>query len=140
MMNYDVLIVGAGPYGLSVAAHLLEHGMNIAIFGKPLQLWREHMPKGMLLRSHWWASSLSDPCKKYNIESYLKETSLPPVDPFPLEAFIDYGLHFQQHIVPQVDETFVSSIEKTGEYFILTLTNGCILSSRAVIMAIGLLY
>ena len=47
--QYDVVVMGAGPYGLSTAAHLQGHGLKVAIFGKPLQLWREHMPEGMLL-------------------------------------------------------------------------------------------
>src|SRR5437879_2183371 len=120
--TYDAVIVGAGPYGLSIAAHLLERGMDIAIFGKPLQLWRNHMPKGMLLRSPWWASSLSDPHKQYSIENYLKGTGQPTINPLPAEVFIDYGLQFQQHMVPQVDKTYVSSIESTGGSFILTLS------------------
>jgi len=49
----DVVVVGAGPYGLSTTAHLRERGLKVAIFGKPLKLWREHMPEGMLLRSYW---------------------------------------------------------------------------------------
>lgn len=138
--TYDAVIVGAGPYGLSIAAHLLERGMAIAIFGKPLQLWRDHMPKGMLLRSPWWASSLSDPHKKYRIENYLKEIGQPTINPLPAETFIDYGLQFQQHVVPQVDETYVSSIESTGGSFTLTMADGRIIYSQTVIMAIGLLY
>ncbi|HYU76883.1 MAG TPA: hypothetical protein VEL31_29800 [Ktedonobacteraceae bacterium] len=41
--QYDVVIVGAGPYGLSTAAYTLEKGLRTAIFGKPLNLWRKHM-------------------------------------------------------------------------------------------------
>ena len=54
---YDAVVVGAGPYGLSAAAHLLGRGLNVAVFGKTLELWREHMPRGMLLRSQWWATN-----------------------------------------------------------------------------------
>src|SRR5581483_8215225 len=58
---YDTVILGAGPYGLSVAAHLRAKALRVVVFGKPLQLWRNNMPQGMLLRSYWWASNLSDP-------------------------------------------------------------------------------
>ena len=47
----DVAIIGAGPYGLSVAAHLNALGVDYRIFGKPMQLWRDHMPPGMRLKS-----------------------------------------------------------------------------------------
>jgi len=70
--HYDVVVMGAGPYGLSTAAHLSGRGLKVAIFGKPLELWREHMPKGMLLRSYWLATNLSDPEKKYGLEQYFK--------------------------------------------------------------------
>src|SRR5690349_15469958 len=69
---YDAVVVGAGPYGLSVAAHLLGRGLKIAVFGKPLQLWRDNMPKGMLLRSYWWATNLSAPLKKYRLAHYFQ--------------------------------------------------------------------
>ena len=41
----DVAIVGAGPYGLSVAAHLRRSGRSVRQFGLPMRLWRdEHAP------------------------------------------------------------------------------------------------
>jgi FAD-dependent urate hydroxylase len=59
--HYDVVVMGAGPYGLAAAAHLQGHGLKVGVFGKPLKLWRENMPQGMLLRSYWWATNISDP-------------------------------------------------------------------------------
>lgn len=137
---YDVVVVGAGPYGLSCAAHLQERGLQVAIFGRPLNLWREHMPQGMLLRSFWWASNLSDSSHRYGLEQYFQEQNLQGVDPFPMETFIDYGLWFQKHAVPNVDETYVKTIEQRERQFTLTLADGRMLQSRAVVMAPGLHY
>lgn len=137
---YDVVVVGAGPYGLSVAAHLMNAGLKVAIFGKPLSFWSEHMPVGMLLRSAWWATHLSDPQKLYTLERYFKEIGQEPSHTFPIETFIDYGLWFQQQVVPDVDETYVELIEKKERHFVLTLSDERVIQSRAVIMAPGLRY
>jgi cation diffusion facilitator CzcD-associated flavoprotein CzcO len=52
----DVAIIGAGPYGLSVAAHLRSRGREPRVFGDPMKLWRMQMPKGMRLTSEGFAS------------------------------------------------------------------------------------
>jgi len=43
----DTAVVGAGPYGLSVAAHAAARGSRTRVFGTPMQAWAEHMPVGM---------------------------------------------------------------------------------------------
>jgi thioredoxin reductase len=139
--QYDVVVVGAGPYGLSTAAHLGEKGLKVAIFGKPLELWQEHMPKGMLLRSYWWAVNLSDPEKRYDMKRFLqlKDGQEGP-DPLPIETFLDYALWFQQHAVPNVDETYVSCVEHQDHYYKVTLEDGRVVQSPIIVMAPGLAY
>jgi thioredoxin reductase len=138
--QYDVVVVGAGPYGLSTAAHLKGKGLQVAIFGKPLKLWREHMPKKMFLRSHWWATNLSDPQKKYGFEQFFAVSQYNKCYPVPIEAFIDYAMWFQEQAVPEVDTTYVSTIERKDGQFILTLEDDRVVKAPAVVMAIGLYY
>src|SRR5256886_4088845 len=138
--RYDAVVVGAGPYGLSTAAHLRGRGLTVAVFGKPLELWRRHMPKGMLLRSHWWATSLSAPGEQYGFERFLRASKYETRYPVPIEAFIDYALWFQHHAVPDVDETYVASVQRQRDSFLLTLEDGRTVQSAAVVMAVGLYY
>lgn len=135
--HFDAVVVGAGPYGLSTAAHLMGRGLKVAVFGRTLELWRGHMPKGMMLRSHWWASNLSDPGDRFGFERYFAESGRDKCFPVPLQTFVDYGLWFQQRAVPQVDETYVASIEHRDGVFQLTLADGRTVTSGSVVMAIG---
>ncbi|GAC1388752.1 MAG: hypothetical protein NVS4B11_11380 [Ktedonobacteraceae bacterium] len=139
-VQYDVVVMGAGPYGLSAAAHLQGQGLNVANFGKPIHFWRENMPEGMLLRSYWWATDLSDPEKKYSFKQYFKEKGIEGTDPLPVEVFIDYSLWFQRNAVPNLDETYIKNIERGNNQFVVTLGDGRVVLSKAVVLAPGLHY
>jgi hypothetical protein len=73
----EVAIVGAGPYGLSLAAHLDGAGIQTRVFGRPMESWRRHMPEGMLLKSDPFASNLSDPQEFYTLARFSEEQSIP---------------------------------------------------------------
>src|ERR1700741_1334701 len=76
-LSIDVAIIGAGPYGLSLAAHLDHQKVDYRIFGKPMAPWKDNMPSGMLLKSYPWASNLSDPHSQFTVRQYCFEQEMP---------------------------------------------------------------
>jgi thioredoxin reductase len=98
------------------------------------------MPQGMLLRSYWWASNLSDPEGQYSFARYFQMLGRDGFNPLPIEMFIEYGLWFQKQAVPNIDETYVRSVERKEELFVLTLADERVVEARSVVMAPGLQY
>jgi cation diffusion facilitator CzcD-associated flavoprotein CzcO len=136
----DVAIVGAGPYGLSVAAHLRARGVNFRIFGKPMDTWNAHMPKGMTLKSEGFASSLSGPARDSRIENFFAKHDIPFADrgiPVQLKDYLAYTDSFRARFVPQIEELLVASLERAGDHFMLTLETGEYVFARNVVMAVG---
>lgn len=137
----DVAIVGAGPYGLSLAATLRSLGIEHRIFGVPMQTWAEHMPKGMHLKSPAFGSSLYDPSGNLSFEGYCKAKGLPYDDislPIPLATYVEYGRAFQEQLVPNLEQVEVTGIEQDGSDFALTLATGERMLARNVVMATGI--
>ncbi len=139
----DVAIIGAGPYGLSCSACLQGAGIDHAIFGPPMQTWREAMPAGMHLKSEGFASNLRDPDRRLTLGAYCAQRNLPYRDfglPVPLQTFIDYALDFQAGAVPHLDPRAVSSVERDGDGFSLRLADDSAIAARRVIVAVGITY
>ena len=139
----DVAIIGAGPYGLSLAAHLRARDVQFRIFGSPMQTWLQHMPQGMRLKSEGFASSLSDPDSTFTLGQYCKQEGLPYADlglPVHLETFCAYGLEFQRKFVPELETRQVTSLRKTAGGFQIRVEGGETLAARRVVVAVGLSY
>jgi thioredoxin reductase len=139
----DVVIVGAGPYGLSIAAHLQAAGVQFRIFGSAMRTWLQHMPKGMRLKSEGFASSLYDPASSFTLADYCRQNGLPYDDvghPVPLETFAAYGLAFQLKFVPQLEDKQVVSLRAVRQGFELLLSDGETLKARKVVAAVGISY
>jgi thioredoxin reductase len=137
----DVVIIGAGPYGLSVAAHLRALGISYRIFGSPMSTWLTQMPKGMRLKSDGFASSLSDPNATFPLSAFCKEAGLPYADrglPVPLETFTAYGLEFQKRFVPDLEPKQVVSVRRSPDGFQIRLDNDEIVHTRRVVVAVGI--
>lgn len=135
----EVAVVGAGPYGLSVAAHLRGAGIATHVLGEPLGFWRHNMPGGMLIRSPWRATHLSDPGRAFSLDAYASSGGVDSGKHLSLEKFVAYGDWFQRHAVPDVDRRAVRLIDTAKNGFRLELADGDSLSADRVIVATGLL-
>jgi cation diffusion facilitator CzcD-associated flavoprotein CzcO len=137
----NVIVIGAGPYGLSIAAHLSAAGVDFRIFGKPMETWCSQMPDGMLLKSDGFASNLSDPGADFTLQKFCEASQVPYHDtniPVTLETFRAYGLAFQRHVVPQLEDTFVEHVDANGAGFRVRTAAGETISARQVVVAVGI--
>src|ERR1700688_2591903 len=137
----DTAIIGAGPYGLSIAAHLKARGLDLRVFGSPMHTWRAQMPKGMLLKSEGFASSLYDPGAAFTLGRYCQEQGTPYADlglPVPLETFASYGLEFQKRFVPELEDKLVVAMDRSLSGFDIRLEDGELVTARKVVSAVGI--
>jgi cation diffusion facilitator CzcD-associated flavoprotein CzcO len=133
-----VVVVGAGPYGLSVASHLNAKGVNLRVFGETMSFWERHMPEGMCLRSPWQASHLSDPAGSLTIDAFQTARGVPVGCPVPIESFVAYGRWFQSQAVPNLEQRKVTKIENDREDFRVILNDGEEVRCGRVVVAGGI--
>lgn len=138
-----VAIVGAGPYGLSLAAHLDRRGIPFRIFGSPMHVWRAQMPEGMYLKSDGFASDLYDPDRSFTLKRYCKDHQIDYADyglPVRRDTFVAYALEFQRRFVPTLEPQAVAEVRAGADGFRLRLEDGETLTAAAVVMATGISY
>jgi len=154
MDTCDVAVLGAGPYGLSVAAHLRESNLDFRVLGEPMSFWERQMPAGMLLRSPRVASHISDPRGRFTLDDY--ETAkgspfvvkVPPaVTDFirqemarkiPLQDFVNYGKWFLREADLPIEFRVVSRVDVASGGFQLHFDDGKSLRAGRVIIAAGI--
>ncbi|MGA8374757.1 MAG: NAD(P)/FAD-dependent oxidoreductase, partial [Candidatus Sulfotelmatobacter sp.] len=111
----NTAIVGAGPYGLSIAAQFRRRGIPFRIFGRPMDSWLAHMPKGMMLKSDGFASNIYDPESAFTLRQFCAERGIEYADagtPVRLETFATYGLAFRDRMVPELEDKLVVSVDR----------------------------
>ena len=136
----EVAVIGAGPYGLSVAAQLRARGVDYRIFGKPMDTWNAHMPKNMTLKSEGFASNLSAPFQGSLIKDYCVQHGIAYSDrstPIALQTYLDYTKSFRDRFIPDVEDTLVRKLTRGADHFDLVLDAGETVAARNVVLAVG---
>lgn len=131
----DVAVVGAGPFGLSVAAHLADR--RVCAFGQPMQTWRTRMPPDMRLRSDWDETSLSAPGDRGSIDVWSRAAGEPRQEPIPLATFLRYADWFRETFVPHADPSDVAWLDRSAGRFRVTTTAGEEFDAARVVIAVG---
>lgn len=138
MTDCQIVILGAGPYGLSATAYLRAAGKEVRVFGQPMSFWQDWMPKGMCLRSSWGASHIADPAKKLTLDEYCRQTGNSISKPIPLNHFVQYGQWFQRQAVPDLDQRRIRTLEPDPRGFRIVLVDGTTFTSERVVVAAGI--
>jgi len=132
----NLLIVGAGPFGLAVAAQAAHDGIEHLIVGKPMEFWQRNMPKGMFLRSacDWHL----DPLDVHTIEAFLRTQGKTPrdVEPLSLEFYLSYVEWFEKQKGIQPLPVYIQMLER-NEHFVATTTDGDVINAQRVVLAPG---
>ncbi len=141
--HLHLLIIGAGPYGLAIAAYAKNKNIEYMVLGKTMDFWKSNMPNGMYLRSgcDWHY----DPFNQETFERYLQIKNLKPAEVEPLTrdfylSYVDWFLKQKAiEIVPaQVQQ--LDYVDDASPFFEAVLNNGKILTARNVVLALGFRY
>jgi FAD-dependent urate hydroxylase len=138
--NTAVAIIGAGPYGLSLAAHLASKNIDHRIFGRPMQFWSQIARAGdeRYLKSYCFGTNLSSPKPGHSFADHNTPRGLETFEPCSMANFAAYGQWFQQNNVPHVEAVDVARVTGQCGAFGLTLANGERLTAAHVVIATGL--
>jgi cation diffusion facilitator CzcD-associated flavoprotein CzcO len=138
MDSSELLVIGAGPYGVAIAARALERGIETIVVGEPMAFWKQHMPDGMYLRSgpDWHL----DAAGVHTFEAYLEEVGISAndVDPVPIGLFLDYAAWFQDNKGVVAREDLVTGLSHDGREFDALLVSGERITADAVVAAPGI--
>jgi lysine/ornithine N-monooxygenase len=137
-----IAIVGAGPYGLSLAAHLAGQGIEHRIFGRPMQFWSQIADAAgeRYLKSYCFGTNLSAPEPGFSFTDYNTPRGLETFEPCSMANFAAYGRWFQENKVPWVEPVDVVNIKREDIGFALSLSSGEDLMADQVVVATGLSY
>ena len=142
MSTEEVLVIGAGPFGLSISAHLRALGVSHQVVGKPNGTYRAHVPVGMNMKSEPYASDMAAPRPGYDVAAYCAQHGYDYTErlgPLSLERFLGYADWFTEQLVPGVRDITVSDVTRVEGGFRVSFADADPITARQVVVATGVL-
>lgn len=142
MSASEVLVIGAGPFGLSISTHLRVLGVDHLIVGRPMDAWRSNMPAGMYLKSDPYCSDMSSPESGFDLAGYCRSHGIDGLErlrPLPLETFLDYADWYTKQLVPDVTDVTVTEVRAVDGGFQVAFADAEPIAARQVVIATGIL-
>ncbi len=134
------LIIGAGPFGLTLSAHLKKQGVSHVVVGKPMEFWEKNMPEGMFLRSScdWHL----DVAGEHTMEAFIQERGLTvaEVEPIALDFYLTYVRWFMEQTALPIHQAYVTNLQQKGGHFLAKLDDESLLEAQHVVVAVGFYY
>jgi FAD-dependent urate hydroxylase len=136
----SVAIIGAGPYALSLSAHLAARKVKHRIFGRPMQFWSDIADAGgeRYLKSYCFGTNISAPTPGYSFADYSRPRGLETFEPCSIADFAAYGHWFQQAMIPWVEPLEVELVDRLADGFSVMLSDGERVLADHVVVATGL--
>jgi len=138
----QVVIIGAGPQGLSISAHLSALGVDHLIVGRTNNTYRSIVPDGMLMKSEPYASSIASPDGKHSLAAFSAAHGLDYVDrigPVTAERFVEYVDWYAERLVPGVQDETVTEVTPVDEGFRVSFADAAPVTAGQVVVATGVL-
>ncbi|QFT88168.1 Thioredoxin reductase [Bacillus sp. THAF10] len=133
----DVIIIGAGPFGISLASHVVSHELSYKLFGYPMDFWKNQMPQDMFIRTPHEFVSLSDAKDEWTVQNFAKETGTELVTPLPRPVFVAYANWFAKKSGIEFTNEKVKLVHNNGNYYEVISESGDRYLTKNVIVATG---
>jgi FAD-dependent urate hydroxylase len=142
MRASEVVVIGAGPFGLSISTHLRARGIGHLVVGRPMDTWRSHMPAGMYLKSEPYGSDMSCPDAGFDLDGYCRSERIDGIGrgiPLSLERFLDYCDWYIKQLVPDVSDVTATQVKPVTGGFQVDFADAEPVVARSVVIATGVL-
>ncbi len=139
----DFLIIGAGPFGLSMTAYAKHLNIDYKIVGRTMEFWKKNMPAGMRLRSgpDWHL----DPLGEYTLVNFLKTKNISHenISPIPINLYLEYVDWFRKEKQIEPIQEYITKLDYYADKkhrFRAYLSNNEVIEAQFVLVAIGFGY